>query len=77
MVHTSHVLDAYNVPVVNVSLHRATGDIIVKTRDHGWHTVSQWTIAPNGGWQNNGGIRTAAELARELCDLAMRRGTQV
>ena len=75
MVHTSYVLDAYNVPVVNV--HRATRDIIVKNRDHGWHTISQWTIAPNGAWQNNGGIRTAAELARELCHLAMRRGTQV
>jgi hypothetical protein len=77
-VRASYVLNAKNVPVVNVSLNRATGELAVKTvRDHGWHTVGQWTIAPNGGWQNNGGIRTAAELARELCDLAMRCDTEV
>jgi hypothetical protein len=72
MVHTSYVLDAYNVPIVNVSLHRATGDIIVRTVRDGWHAANQWTICPDGGWQNNSGIRTAAELAREICELAIK-----
>jgi hypothetical protein len=72
IVHTSYVLDAYNVPVVNVSLHRATGDIIVRTVRDGWHAANQWTICPDGGWQNNSGIRTAAELVREICELAIK-----
>jgi hypothetical protein len=72
IVHTSYVLDAYNVPVVNVSLHRATGDIIVRTVRDGWRAVNQWTICPDGGWQSNSGIRTAAELAREICELAIK-----
>lgn len=72
MVHTSYVLDAYNVPVVNVSLHRATGDIIVRTVRDGWHAANQWTMCPDGRWQNNSGIRSAAELAREICELAIK-----
>jgi hypothetical protein len=71
-VHTSYVLDAYNVPVVNVSLHRATGDIIVRTVHDGCHAVNQWTICSDGGWQNDSGVRTAAELAREICELAIK-----
>jgi hypothetical protein len=72
MVHTSYVLDAYNVPIVNVSLHRATGDIIVRTVRDGWNAANQWTMCPDGRWQKNSGIRTAAELAQEICELAIK-----